>query len=101
MHYFLTLILIINIPHDVFIVDNIFINNYTLEECTYHCITLQQRTLMMVKHDRNMQVLQIEKNTYHLCILLVFIMNYTTTQSVEHIKHNSILDIEHKVRICL
>ena len=36
---FLTLILIINIPHDIWIVDNIFINNYTLDECTYHCIT--------------------------------------------------------------
>ena len=27
----------------------------------------------MLKHDRNMQVLQIEKKIYHLCILLVFI----------------------------
>jgi hypothetical protein len=31
---FLTLILIINIPHDVCIVDNIFMNNYTLDEST-------------------------------------------------------------------
>jgi hypothetical protein len=31
--------LIINIPHDVWIVDNIFINNYTLYECTHGCIT--------------------------------------------------------------
>jgi hypothetical protein len=38
-HNFLTLILIINIPHDVWILENIFINNYTLDECTYHCIT--------------------------------------------------------------
>jgi hypothetical protein len=29
----------INIIHNVLIVDNIFINNYTLHECTYHCIT--------------------------------------------------------------
>ena len=36
---FLTLILIINMPHDVWIVENIFINNYTLDECTYRCIT--------------------------------------------------------------
>ena len=35
----LTLILIINIPHDVWIVYNIFINNYTLDECTHCCIT--------------------------------------------------------------
>jgi hypothetical protein len=30
---------IFNIPHDVWIVKNIFINNYTLKECTYRCIT--------------------------------------------------------------
>jgi hypothetical protein len=39
IHNFLTLILIINIPHNVWIVDNIFTNNYTLDECTCHCIT--------------------------------------------------------------
>jgi hypothetical protein len=38
---FLTLILIINIPHEVSIVENIFINNYTLDECTCHFITYQ------------------------------------------------------------
>ena len=27
------------ISHDVWTVDNIFINNYALDECTYHCIT--------------------------------------------------------------
>jgi hypothetical protein len=27
-----------HIPHDVWIVENIFINNYTLDECTYHII---------------------------------------------------------------
>ena len=37
--HILTLILIINIPHDVWIVDNIYINNYTLDEWTDHCIT--------------------------------------------------------------
>ena len=36
---FLTLILIVHIPRDVWIVENIFINNYTLDECTHHCIT--------------------------------------------------------------
>jgi hypothetical protein len=35
----LTLILIINVPHGVWIVENIFINNFTLYECTHHCIT--------------------------------------------------------------
>ena len=39
VHDYLTLILIINIPEDVWIVENIFINNYTLHECTYYCIT--------------------------------------------------------------
>jgi hypothetical protein len=38
-HNFLTLILIINVPHDAWIVHNIFIKNYTLDECTYHCVT--------------------------------------------------------------
>ena len=28
-----------NIPHDVWIVDNIFKNKYTLDECTHLCIT--------------------------------------------------------------
>jgi hypothetical protein len=39
MFTFLTLILFTNIPHDVRVVENIFINNYTLDECTHHCIT--------------------------------------------------------------
>jgi hypothetical protein len=34
---FIILILITYIPHDVRIVDNIFINNYTFDECT-RCI---------------------------------------------------------------
>jgi hypothetical protein len=33
--HFITLILIINIQHDVLIEENIFINNYTLDESTY------------------------------------------------------------------
>ena len=33
------LILIISIPHDVWVVENIFTNSYTLYECTHHCIT--------------------------------------------------------------
>jgi hypothetical protein len=37
IHNILTLILIINIPHDISIVDNIFMNNYTLHECTHGC----------------------------------------------------------------
>jgi hypothetical protein len=37
---------------------------------------------MMVKHDRNMLVLQIEnKNIYHLYILLVFIGGHELTDS--------------------
>ena len=36
---FSTLISIINIPHYVWVVYNILINNYTLDECTYRCIT--------------------------------------------------------------
>jgi hypothetical protein len=40
LHFnFLTLNLISNIPHDVCIVKNTFTNNYTLDECTYRCIT--------------------------------------------------------------
>ena len=35
---FVTLVLIIDIPHDVWIVENIFMNNYTLDECTHRCI---------------------------------------------------------------
>jgi hypothetical protein len=29
----------INIPHDIWIVENIFIKSYTLDECTYGCMT--------------------------------------------------------------
>jgi hypothetical protein len=29
----------INIPHDVWTAENIFMNNYNLDECTYRCIT--------------------------------------------------------------
>jgi hypothetical protein len=36
---FFIVILIINIPQDVWIVENIFVNNYTLDECTHLCIT--------------------------------------------------------------
>jgi hypothetical protein len=36
---FLTSILIINIPNDVWVVENKYINNYTLHESTHICIT--------------------------------------------------------------
>jgi hypothetical protein len=35
---FSTLMLFINIPYDVWIVENVFLNNYTLNECTHRCI---------------------------------------------------------------
>jgi hypothetical protein len=87
VHNFLTLILITNIPHDVWIVDNIFMNSYTLDECTYHCITY-----FVTAHPDDGQTWPEHigaknwENIYHLCILLVFISNYTTVHSVECIK---------------
>jgi hypothetical protein len=72
---FLTLILIINIPHDVWIVENIFINNYTLYECTYRII------YSVTAHPDDGQARPKHvgatnwENIYNLCILLVFIGN--------------------------
>ena len=43
-HNILTLILIINIPHDVWLVENVFINSYTLYEFTHHCIAYSVTT---------------------------------------------------------
>jgi hypothetical protein len=65
-----------NLPHDVWIVENIFINNYTLDECTDHCITYSVTAhpddgQARPKHDG---VTKWE-NKYHSCILLVFISN--------------------------
>jgi hypothetical protein len=83
---FLTLTLIINIPHDMWIVDNIFINIYTLDECTHGCITY-----FVTAHPEDGQARPKHvgatdwENIYHLCILLVFISNYTTMHGVETI----------------
>jgi hypothetical protein len=57
------------------------INNYTLYECTHRCTTAhsddgQARPKHVGATDW--------ENTYNLCILLVFISNYTTVQDVEH-----------------
>ena len=84
---FLTLILIISIPHDVWIVDNIFINSYTLYECTHRCITYSVTAHPDDGQARPKHVAATNReNIYHLCILLVFISNYTTVHAVEHIK---------------
>jgi hypothetical protein len=37
--YLLTSIFIINIPHDVWVVENMSIDSYTLDECSHRCIT--------------------------------------------------------------
>jgi hypothetical protein len=75
---FLTLFLIINIPHDVWIVDNILLNNYTLDECTYHCITYSVTAHPDDGQARPKHVGATNwENIYHLCILLVFISNFS------------------------
>ena len=81
---FLTLILIINIPHDVWIVYNIFINNHSLHECTCHCITYSVTAHPDDGQARSKHVGASNwEKMYNLCILLVFISNYTTMQCVE------------------
>jgi hypothetical protein len=88
----LILMLVINISHDVWIVENIFMNNYNLDECTYRCITHS-----VTAHPDDGQTRPKHagatnwKNVYHLCILLFFISNYTTMHGVEHIKYFKIL----------
>jgi hypothetical protein len=75
-HNFLTLILIVHIPRDVWIVENIFINNCTLDECTHRCITYS-----VTAHPDHGQAWPKHvgatnwENIYHLCILFVFISN--------------------------
>jgi hypothetical protein len=72
-------------------VDNLFINNYTLDECTYHCVTYSVTAHRDDGRARPKHVvLQIEK-IYHLYILLVYISNSTTMHGVEHIKIKYVL----------
>jgi hypothetical protein len=74
---FLTLILIINIPHDIWIVENIFVNNYTLYECTCHCITHSVTAHPDDGQARPNHVGATNwENIYNLCILLVFINEF-------------------------
>jgi hypothetical protein len=87
---FLTAILTINISHDVWIVENIFINNYILKECTYHCITYSVTAHPDDGEERPKHVGATHwENAYHVCILLVFISNYTTMHGVEHTKNET------------
>ena len=67
--------------------DNIFINNYTFYECTRHCITYSVTARPDDGQARPKHVGATDRESiYHLCILLVFIGNYTAMHSVEHIK---------------
>ena len=71
----LSIILIINIPHDVWIVKNIFINNYTLDECTYRCITYSVTAHIDDGQTRLKHVGATnweKKYTYNLCIFVGF-----------------------------
>jgi hypothetical protein len=67
------LTLIINTPHDVWIVENIFITNYSLDECTYCCSTY---SVTAHPDDGQARLKHVGatnwENKYHLCILLVF-----------------------------
>jgi hypothetical protein len=74
---FLNLIVIINIPQDIWIVYNKFINNYTLDECTHHCITHSVTAHPEDGQARSKYVgVTNSENIYNLCILLVFISKY-------------------------
>ena len=80
---FSTLILIINIPHDVWIWDNIFMNNYTLDECTHRCITYCVTAHPDDGQTRPKHVGATNwESIYHLCILLAFTGNCTTMHGV-------------------
>ena len=46
-------------------------NNYTLDECTYHCITLLQRTSIMVKKPKHVGATNWE-NIYIICAFCWF-----------------------------
>jgi hypothetical protein len=75
-------------------VENIFINSYTLDECTYPCITY---SVTAHPEDGQAQPKHVgatnwgEKVYINLCILLVFISNYTTMHGVEHIKNVEVI----------
>jgi hypothetical protein len=66
------LVLVINIPQDVWIVENILMNNYTLDEFT------QRITYSVTAHledgqarPKHVAATNLE-NIFHLCILLIF-----------------------------
>jgi hypothetical protein len=84
IHNFITLIFIANTQHDGWILDDIFINNYTLDECTYRCITYS-----VTARPKHVGVTNWE-NIYYLWILLVFTNNYTTVHGIGHIKQASV-----------
>jgi hypothetical protein len=68
--------LIINIPHDVWTVENIFMNNYNLYECTYRCTTHSVTAHPDDGQARPKHVGATDwENIYYLCILLFFISN--------------------------
>jgi hypothetical protein len=70
------------------IVDNIFINNYTLDECTHRCSTYSVTSHPDDGQARPKYVGATDwENIYHLYILLVFISNYTTMHGAEHIEY--------------
>ena len=66
--------------HDVWIVYNIFINNYILYECTHRCITHSVTAHPDDGQTRPKHVAATNwENIYHLCILLVFIIGERIT----------------------
>jgi hypothetical protein len=57
-------------------VENIFINSYTLHECTHRCITFSVTAHPDDGQARPKYVGATDwENIYHLCILLIFIRN--------------------------
>jgi hypothetical protein len=64
-----------------------FMNNYTLDEFTHRCITYYVTAHLDdgQKWPKHVGATNWE-NISHLCILLVFISNYTTMHGAEHIK---------------
>jgi hypothetical protein len=68
-------------------VDDIFINNHTLDKRTYHCITYSVTEDPDDDQKRPKHVGATNReNVYNLCILLGFVSTSTTMHGVEHIK---------------
>jgi hypothetical protein len=74
---------IFNISRDDLDLDNTFLNDCVLDECTYRWVAVIYLEAPWIWSEVTETIWE---NIYHLCTLLVLISNYSTVQDVEHTK---------------